>query len=77
MTTVPEQGFTLLADDDVESGTRDELTVTMTVVGRDSAAIGRWLDVVGHAARLGGIECEIDAPDYHQVFYGWERRQRL
>lgn len=71
--TLPQDGLVLLASEEIDDAHRDELSVTLRLVGRDSVVVGRLLDLIGHAAGLGGIECAIEAPGYRRVFYGWEK----
>lgn len=70
---MPQDGLVLLPSDEIDEASRDELVVTLRLVGRDSVSIGRFLDVLGHLAPLGGISCAVEAPGYRQVFYGWEK----
>lgn len=72
--TAPDPAFTLLPAEEVVAAAREDLTVTLTLAGRDSAVVGRLLDLIGHAARLGGIECAVQAPGYYLSFYGWEKK---
>lgn len=70
---LPQDGLVLLAPEEIDNASRNELSVTLRLVGRDSVVIGRLLDLIEHAAGLGGIECAVEAPGYRQVFYGWEK----
>lgn len=70
---MPEDGLVLLASEEIDEASRDELVVTLHLNGRDPVAIGRFLDLVEHLAPYGGIACTVDAPGYRQAFYGWEK----
>jgi hypothetical protein len=68
-----DSSVTFLPPEEIDAAARDELTVTLRLVGRDPVAVGRFLDLVEHLAPFGGIECTVDAPGYRQAFYGWEK----
>jgi hypothetical protein len=74
MTNIPENGFVLLPAEEIDSASREQVHVTVRLVGRDSAGVGRLLDLIECAAMLGSVGCEIEAPGYFQSFYGWEKR---
>jgi hypothetical protein len=70
---VTDQSFTLLPEPEVSDETLD---ITLRITGRNSAVIGRFLDLIEHAAALGALGCVVTAPGYQQAFYGWERQQQ-
>lgn len=68
--------FTLLPAEEVDQAARMEVDVSLTIAGRDSAVVGRLLDLIEHAVRLGGMEATMVVPGYHnRAFYGWEKEQ--
>lgn len=72
MTQLPP-GAVLFTAEEIDEAAHEDLVVTMTLSARDSAAVGRFLDLIEHAARLGEIMCDLAVPGYHQVFYGYEK----
>ena len=68
-------GLTILPSEEIDQAPREEIEVTLQFSGPTSVAVGKFLDRIDEAARLGGLECEITAPGYALVFYGWEKKR--
>jgi hypothetical protein len=68
-------GLTLLPAEEVDEASSQQVAVTMTIGARDSAVVGRFLDLIEHAARLAAIDCALDIPGWQRQFYGWDKRQ--
>lgn len=62
-------GFALV--EAVEDESAPVTVVTLRLSGQP-VVMGRLLDLIEHAARLGNLACEVEAPGFHQAFYGWE-----
>lgn len=69
----PDFGLTFLAEDEADRMSKEEVEVTLRVTGYSRVAIGKFLDLIEDGARRGGLECDITAPGYRLVFYGWEK----